>query len=457
MIHEISEGVFYVPGKTKPSNIPSVSLDPSVNNRLVQAIKKCITSCKKGCQCSYRLLEQVPESVALQIELEEGRNSVESVGRSAREYEFEDPASLLTVYMVMIHEQDMAKVLWEYSKTSLFLSLVCTCIHKWMLDQKSDSLFISDSLGDQLQSYANEFVDISFHVLEEVAQYKTEHVIALVNFKFDRWGGRTILEMADYVDAIDIIAHPTIQDYIDLEWNGWLDSDMSTIRTIVSLVCPLLASFRNFTPFDKWNLKKIDDNRQKSRNRLQAFIDRGDGPHNADESEKKELDMLTKCKYFYKAPVIKFWIYTIMYGGFLFAYVCSLLLKDGVAQCDPKKHFFRSIFNCKLTTSHCLTYIWVFCLIPLELRQVYFSYPSTLRGKLKMYFSSFYNKNDALSILIIMLALVFKMNGDPKDQNYEMSPGENLFRLLFAFAFILFCLKLCQALEKSEQIGPKVG
>jgi hypothetical protein len=135
--------------------------------------------------------------------------------------------------------------------------------------------------------------------------------------------------------------------------------------------------------------------------------------------------------------------------------MCALILRDKANSCG-KENTFRQIFSCKLSLSQEITYLMVFCLIPLEIRQVYFSNPTTLRGKLIMYFSNFYNKTDSLSIVIIMLALIFKMNIDPDHPNKDMTRGENVFRLLFAFAFILFCLKLCQSLEKSEQIGPKV-
>merc|ERR1740124_753535 len=153
--------------------------------------------------------------------------------------------------------------------------MVCTCINNWMRDQEKETLLISDAMAERLDGYAKEFEDVSQAVLEEVAEYKTEHVIALINFRFDNWGGKTILEMADYVDAVGIIAHPTIQDYIDVEWNGWLDSDMSTPRLILSIFCPLLASFRDVTSFDKWKQKNLQTKRQKCRDSRQAFIERG--------------------------------------------------------------------------------------------------------------------------------------------------------------------------------------
>ena len=138
VIHDISEGVFKVPGKTKPSeNLTNSLIDPSVNSMLLKAIKRCVTTCTKGCQCSYKLLEQhANEAGAIQLEegtAEETRGNEDSTFRGIRDYDFEDPASLLTVYMVMIHQQDMAMVFWECSQTSLFLCLVCTCIHRYSL------------------------------------------------------------------------------------------------------------------------------------------------------------------------------------------------------------------------------------------------------------------------------------------------------------------------------------
>ncbi|KAL5258667.1 hypothetical protein ACHWQZ_G009211 [Mnemiopsis leidyi] len=458
IIHDISEGVFKIPGKTKPSETTS-SEGLSGENKIFQAVKKCFTSCCEGCRSVFKPSPRGDETETFR--LEEGNQTSDSEasecsGRPDRNYEFKDPASLLTVYMVMIHEQEMAEVLWQYSQTSLFLSLVCTCLHNWMYSKRLDTIYISDGLGENLQSYSKKFVDIAYGVLDEVSKCENEHVVTLVNFKFDEWGGRTILEMADYIDAIELIAHPTIQDYIDVEWNGWLNPDMSTVRTIMSLPCPFLASFRKYTSNDHRKRKNVKDSKKKSRNRRQAFIENSENSTEPDDTDKMQLDALTKCKYFYKAPLIKFWIYTIMYGWFLFAYICALLLRGDAENCKSEDTF-RMIFRCRLTVPQALTYIWVFSLIPLEIRQFYFSYPSTIRGKLKMYFANNHNKSDALSILMIVVALFFKMSTDRVEgQNQDMTFNENAFRLLFAFAFVLFCLRLWQASEKSEQIGPKV-
>ncbi|XP_063680838.1 transient receptor potential cation channel subfamily M member 2-like isoform X3 [Bolinopsis microptera] len=429
VIHDISEGVFRVPGRTRA---PEHQVDPSDNGFSLQSIKICGNSKRNGGAANYAHVDNMTG---------DGRKS---------KFDFMDPGSLLTVYMVLIHEQELAKVIWEYSSTPLFLGLVCTCINNWLSAQQKETLLISDAMGQQLEEYGNEFEEISEKVLEEVAEYQTEHVIALINFKFVSWGGRTILEMADYVNAVNIIAHPTIQDYIDIEWNGWLDSDMSTLRMIVSILCPLLASFRDVTPFDKWKQKNLQSKKQKVRDSREAFIDRGIGQDDSEACEK--LGILTKCRYFYKAPITKFTIYSIVNGFFLMSYVFALLLADRQSTSAENCGGFRSIFNCKLTMAQQFVYIWVLCLVPLEMRQIYFSYPTTLWGKLKMYWGNIYNKNDIVCIILILLALYFRMKGDSDTITWD----GNHFRLLFSLAFIMYCLKLCQALQISEQLGPKV-
>ncbi|KAL5258514.1 hypothetical protein ACHWQZ_G009114 [Mnemiopsis leidyi] len=431
VVHDISEGVFHVPGKTRPNQENQEDSYPPGNGILLESIKICGKGGRNG-----RNYEPV--------------DNLNRDPRSMR-FDFVDPASLLTVYMALIHEQEMAKVIWEFSNTPLFLGLVCKCIHEWMAAQEKETLLISDAMAERLSGYGEEFEEITQKVLEEVSEYKIEHVIALINFKFENWGGKTILEMADYVDATKIIALSTIQDYIDVEWNGWLDSDMSTARLILSIFCPLLASFRDVTPFDKWKQKNLQTKKQRCRDSRQAFIEKGVGPEENDANEK--LGLWTKCRYFYKAPITKFTIYTIVYGAFLFAYVCALLLSDRQDTNAEKCGGFRSMFGCKLTLAQAFVYIWVLCLIPLEIRQIYFSYPATIVGKLKMYWSNVYNKNDVVCILIIITALIFRLTD--KSHN-DITVSGNIFRILFSFAFILYCLKLCQALQISEQLGPKV-
>lgn len=412
-------------------------------SRVTSAFKKCVTCTTQTNSVHIKLEEAVPADQGINED-----NQEEDF--PGPDHDFEDPAGLLTVYMILIHEQEMAKVLWEYSGTGLFLSLVCTQLHKWMSNHKADSIFISDALADKLKKDAKEFEDISCEFLEQVSRYK-DYVIAYVNYRFEDWGGRTILEMADYVNVMGIIAHPTIQDYIDLDWNGCLDSEMSLPRTIVSLCCPLLASYRDFTPMDRLTQMNAKSSKYR-RNRLQAFVARG---VNKEETlQNKTLSPIKRCLKFYQAPRVKFWIYTLEYAAFLFSYICALLLKEKgtVHECGP----FRRILNCRLTLSQQLVYCLAFCLIALEIRQVYFSYPTTLLGKLKMYFHNFYNKSDAMCLFTILLALVFKFMNDFDDPYYKTSYNENMFRLLFAMAFVLFCVKLCQSLEKSEKIGPKV-
>ena len=429
MIHDISEGVFRVPGRTRA---PEHQLDPSDNGFSLQSIKICGSSSRNGGAANYAHVDNMAG---------DGRRS---------KFDFMDAGSLLTVYMVLIHEQELAKVIWEYSSTPLFLGLVCTCINNWLSAQEKETLLISDAMGAQLEGYGKEFEEISEKVLEEVAEYQTEHVIALINFKFVSWGGRTILEMADYVNAVNIIAHPTIQDYIDIEWNGWLDSDMSTPRMILSICCPLLASFRDVTPFDKWKQKNLQSKKQKVRDSREAFIDRGIGQDDSEACEK--LSILKKCQYFYKAPITKFTIYSIVNGMFLFAYAFALLVADRQSTSADECGGFRSIFDCKLTMAQQFVYIWILCLVPLEIRQIYFSYPTTLGGKLKMYWGNVYNKNDVVCIILVLLALYFRMKGGSDTITWD----GNHFRLLFSLAFMMYCFKLCQSLQISEQLGPKV-
>lgn len=38
----------------------------------------------------------------------------------------------MVIYYILIHEQDMAKLFWEYSRTPVFLAIVCSNIHKWV-------------------------------------------------------------------------------------------------------------------------------------------------------------------------------------------------------------------------------------------------------------------------------------------------------------------------------------
>ena len=402
--------------------------------------------------------------------LETNGNDVTSHPQQLNKYDFEDPENLLTMFLAMTHEQEMAKVFWEHSPTPLFLGIVCSCIHKWMKSREKVSLHITNEMAIILAGYAEEFEGLSRAIIDQAGEYPAEYVVELINMRSTSWSRLTALEMADYSDSISIIAHNSVQCHIDAQWTGWLDPDISNLRIFVSLFCPLLASFRDVTPRDKQKWKDIDVSegddatetvRSPSKKcRRAAFVNRGKVDHEVDLNEK--LPLLTKCKYFYKAPVTKFYIYMSVYMFFLFSFVSALLIEDQLKEssCFDRTFTFRTLSGCRLSLSEQFVYLWVFCSIPLEIRQIYFSYPTSVLGKLKIYISNTYNKNDVGCMLIVLVALFFKFRAGTYihpggGEDYDAYAG-NTYRLFFSLAFALYAMRICQALQIDETLGPKV-
>ena len=450
-MHKISEGVFQAPGKVDHGLKRSPSVDPVKRDYIEVRV-----SASNGEQ---PLLVDTSD-----IKIDSG--NITKITSS--HYDFEDPENLLVIYLVMTHEQELAKVFWEYSPTPLFLGMVCKYIHEWMLSKQKTSLYINDALAAKLTDFAKEFEGLSHAIIEEVAEYPDEFVLGLMNQPSTKWSNLSALEMADYSDSKSIIAHISVQHHINKEWMGWLDSDISTLRIIASLLCPLLASFRDVTSKDKQKWKDLSsmmdpDNVGLSINKSRklAFIDRKKQIEEKKDINEK-LPILTKCKYFYKAPITKFYIYMTVYMAFLFSFISALLINDKL---DPntcyERFTFRILFGCNLTLSEQLVYLWVFFSIPLEIRQIYFSYPTTVIGKLKIYISNIYNKNDVAAMSIILLALFFKILAGRIRDSVVDSPeylawAGNSFRLLFSIAFVLYTMRICQALQIDEKLGPKV-
>lgn len=329
-----------------------------------------------------------------------------------------------------------------------------------MKSKEKSTTEITDALALELEEHADRFEELSLNVLENVSKgYKTQHFQELITFEFDQWGGRNILEIADYVDAVNVIAQDKIQEYIQQEWMGWLDGDTSYFRVIVSIPFPFLAlkAFRNPTAMDNKKYIELNEAEIDNTSKKQNFID---GADNLEDRTKLKLSTLEKIKCFYKAPITKFILYMLMYFAFLFTYMVALLLTDKMdpESCLASTMFnFRKMFGCKLSLPESIVYFIVICLIPIEIRQIYFSYPTNLIGKLDMYISSFHNKTDLLSLVFILLALVFKLQTDPTALNHDYLPHHNGFRILFAIAFIFFCIRVTQFFSVDKKLGPKVN
>ena len=377
---------------------------------------------------------------------------------------FEDPEVLLVLLCVLDNRHQMAMLLWEHSKSPAMLALVVSHIYKWIADRETSYIEITPEMTPVLLQNADEFQSLAFRIVEEASKnYPAHWVDSLITHSYFNWGGKTLLQVADFTDASTFISHTAIQDYVTKQWMGKLDPDMTYKAIALSIFVPVFASFRKLTiseVHDKMISKETDE---KERQR-KAFVSKKEDETRAMLTKKtsnKKLNLAQKVYYFYSAPIVKFLIYLMTYFSIMLVYTLALLGQPSLVYIGAVQ------FN----VYELVVYIWMFSIIPVEIRQVYHSCPSTIKGKIKNYLSNAYNRTDIYSMFFIFVALFFRLSpiydgleqgtakgeqGTSKEEHPPPIIEEALYRIFFAFGFAALCFRMLQSMQISSQLGPKV-
>ena len=369
------------------------------------------------------------------------------------EASFQYAAELLSIYCVLIDQHEMAKIFLQHSATPLFLSLVCYDINKWLKSQKDRRLNITFDIKPTLKKNADEFELIGVGILNEALdnKYPVEWTTCLLNCSRHEWGGRSVMKISDYSKACKIIAHRLVQDGIDSSWFGRIDPVESYWKIVLSITM-LLPVFMKFRKSKRCKIEDIEEDeytiKHSQHNKRMLFI----GKASTTESDEPvvELNIYKKTKYFYQSPSVKFIIHNVWYIAFLLFYTYALVIKPF----DGKEK--RSVLNGRMSLSELVVLCWALTRIPSEILEIYHTVPKTILGKISHYFSSFWNINDVLSIVIVLLAYIIRFIGYISEEDVDRKIPDAFSRFFFAIAFICFSVRIRQALQIHEALGPKI-
>ncbi|KAL5264254.1 hypothetical protein ACHWQZ_G005374 [Mnemiopsis leidyi] len=370
-------------------------------------------------------------------------------------YDFDDPDVVLVLFCVLEQRQEMAMFFWEQCSAPTMLALVACHIYKWMAEKESSYIEITPEMKPIILQYASEFETLAWKIVDEVSHdYPVKWVTSLITHNYYNWGGKNLLQIADYTECHLFISHDSIQDYLTGEWMGMLEPDMTYWNIVFTIPFPFLASFRKISDSEIQN-KMISKETDEMERKKMAFISEKavEGTERVETTEpgKRRLNLLQRMYHFYNAPVVKFFIYILMYFAFLACFAYALLVKQ-----ETKGRASNKMDNAEL-----VVYVWTVSVIPVEIRQIYHSCPSTVMGKLKNYLSNQYNRFDVYSMIFIFISFCcryFPRLGVPEDAQNQPPPRleEAVFRVFFALGFAGMCLRLLQAMQINSKLGPKV-
>ena len=392
---------------------------------------------------------------------------------------FEDPYIVLVLFCALQQKHLIAKIFWECSRTPTMLALIASHVYYWLASKESSYIEITPEMKPLLKQYGDEFQNFAYRIIDEASKnYSVLWVESLLTHTYYRFGGRDLLQVADYIGAYHFISHAAIQDYITRIWMGMLEPDMKYWKIFLTLPFPFFASFRKRTVNDLSNSEAIQEGDEFEMRKMTFIGEKGNLDNETDV--KQPLTIPEKIILYYSAPVVKFFVYLLLYAGFLLFYCNALLIKpednDEIMNLPkPPSEYDLPPQGPRMTLDELIVYVWVLSIIPVEIRQIHHMCPSTVSGKLKNYMSTVHNKIDVASLMFIILALFFKyVNLHIVDEleDYGISSPqfkeifmnsqlsikfeETMFRFFFTLAFCGLCLRLMQAMQIHPKLGPKV-
>ncbi|XP_063677465.1 transient receptor potential cation channel subfamily M member-like 2 isoform X3 [Bolinopsis microptera] len=445
VIYTISQGVYKCPKKMTPSETCNAVVSKK------GMLMKDILSCGLG----YNHIKKVNMSNYCKRTLGDLPPGVSPLP------DFEDPENLLVLYFVLIYEHDVAKCLWRYSRTPLMLSLICAHVCGWLADQEKRRKEITGEDKVQLRKWKCEWEGLAIKIVDTTNEnYDANWVQDLIKHRFYSWGGRSSIEIAAFMNSHLFLGHPGVHKYVTDSWMGSLDPDTSYSNILVGILCtPIFIDIRRFKKIIQPAISE-EEIKEKQKNEFisqKKKLTKGDTELGL--RKKRSWSLMRSIHYaclkfiwFHRAPVTKYFVNLLIYLSFLMVFFCALVLND-----SNQKYLLGSRFK-DFSILELTVILYMVSTIPLEMRQVYHSMPSTIKAKLFSYWSNTYNKYDVFSLITLLLSVMtkqgyFTLGKGDKYQMYDMVAYKSLMGLTFS----LTTTRLLQFLQINSKMGPKVS
>ncbi|XP_012554388.2 transient receptor potential cation channel subfamily M member 1 isoform X1 [Hydra vulgaris] len=360
--------------------------------------------------------------------------------------EFHFPYKELFFFAVLSNMHEMALYLWRFEEDSLEKAFFGMQINNYLVGvaQKND---LPGDIAQGLKQNALEFQTLCTDLLDEcyrTDRTKTEQLITCDSKQFN---SHTCLSLAYLSDHKDFISHKAVQTLMNDFWTGDIkNTDISRWQFLIAFLFPPYIAFFSFYHKSDYTIIDVSDNDLTLESaELQDLKDKevcetdmttenlnyrlvSDSQSvndfsaiNASAKKVEKVKYLSKImKFYFYTPVIKFLSNLIGYLLFLclFSYVAMVKKED------------------KPSIAEWFLVVYIVSLAIEELRQIVQDEALTLEGKIASWWSSNWNKLDAvaLSLFFVALALRFSPNTiDAAHVLYAINGGMWVFRLLNVF------------------------
>uniref|UniRef100_H2ZBY9 TRPM SLOG domain-containing protein n=1 Tax=Ciona savignyi TaxID=51511 RepID=H2ZBY9_CIOSA len=313
-----------------------------------------------------------------------------------------DPLKELFQLCILLNRREMSFVLWESMKEKLSAAIAATKMLKSMAKKAEDKETVSES--DDLQCHADDYEAHSIGILSECYNENEEKTGNLLLRRLPKWGNLTPLQIAVNAKDRAFVSHPAVQILLSQIWKGQLMENTHTLKIIFSALCfPLIFFLISFNGLSK---------------------------EPTTGSTKRSLYKREKFMYFYRAPVVTFWLHVLSYLVFLILFAYVILFN--FHPFTPGDSLVSVI-----SPAEFLLWAWVGVLMLDEIYEV--------TGKIRTWFAIHWNKLDMLPIILFFIGI-----------GLRFQPDIQVSRTFLAVSFMVYCWRILNIFVVYKALGPKL-
>ncbi|CAF4934917.1 unnamed protein product [Rotaria sp. Silwood1] len=207
---------------------------------------------------------------------------------------------------------------WNSSVAPLFGALIY---------RRAANLELDVDIKQQYKENANQFDTHAMSIIDRCLDNDENFAINLLKHPAVAFNDIYPLQLARKVNCKSFLASKCVQKYLDHQWFGCINYKRTAINFRVflcSLFFPLFPIFCIFLPYTQKRKKMRRSTQNQSK--ISQWTEMNHFIGSVQQEEKEYVSWYDKIKYFYEAPIVRFYYYTIFYILFLGLFSFVLLV-----------------------------------------------------------------------------------------------------------------------------------
>ncbi|CAF3552086.1 unnamed protein product [Rotaria sp. Silwood1] len=321
---------------------------------------------------------------------------------------------------------------WNSSIAPLFGSLIYRRAARLELDVDIKQQY--EENADQFDTHAMSIIDRCFDNDEHFA-------VDLLKRPAVAFNNVNPLQLARKVNCKSFLASKCVQKYLDHQWFGYINYKRTAINFRVflcSLFFPLLPIFCIFLPYIQKHEQIIRSTRDQSKVSQSTMI------HNVIESVqhkgKNHVPWSEKIRYFYEAPIVRFYYYMIFF--ILFLGLFSFVLLVDYFPLNIYNEHRSGIQYLRIPITEIILHICFWSFIIEEIRQFLF-----VNSK-REYISGIWNMIDMIATILYLISFITRF--------IVLEPLFVVSKIFLCLDLILWYVRTLELFAAFEKLGPKL-